>query len=273
MLCWTTQRTEPVISAVLLTLTHLVRLLSTRLNSNITVFGRTDGEHSVTNIKRLALIHATKLAMDPIVSACDSNWPEVEHVSILDESLSIDRSREDHLTKALSDRIIALCRHAEGLDADGVLFTCSAFGDAIDKAASTADIPVLKPNEAMFEKAFEMGERISMIYTFPPAVAGMEREFQDYAKRYQSPARIQSVCATGARKAVEQGNAEKHNQLIAQTVSEVRDADVILLAHFSMATALSDATGTTDIPVLSSPATAVEKIKSLVLANSKASSC
>ncbi len=223
--------------------------------------------------KRLALIHATRLAIDPIVFACQTHWPDVEHISILDESLSIDRSKDAQLSRVLSDRIIALCRHAETLGSDGVLFTCSAFGSAIDMAAETSDIPVLKPNEAMFEKALALGERITMIYTFPPAVAGMETEFDHYAQGLQSSAQIRSVYAEGARQAVERGDAEKHDQIIAHTVSQVKDADVIVLAHFSMATAQGLASDATNIPVLSSPATAIEKIKLLVMPNIESNSC
>lgn len=221
----------------------------------------------MTNSKRIALIHATRLAIDPIVSTCQTLWPQVEPVSLLDESLAIDRCKNEHLTEELSSRIIALNQHAIGLGAHGVLFTCSAFGKAIEKAAATSAVPVLKPNEAMFEKAVSLGNRVVMIYTFPPAVAGMEQEFLDFAVHCGSAAGIQSVYAEGAREALEQGRLEEHNKIISHTVSQVKNADVILLAHFSMAIAESLAKRATHIPVLSSPATAVEKIKLLVEAN------
>lgn len=223
----------------------------------------------MNNPTRLALIHATRIAIDPIVSACESTWPEVEPVSILDESLAIDRSKDKHLTEELSNRICALCKHAEGLDADAVLFTCSAFGAAIEKAALAASVPVLKPNEAMFEKALSLGDRITMIYTFPPAVAGMEQEFYDEAARCESSAKMQSVLADGARQAIEKGDIKQHNEIISHTISTVKNADVILLAHFSMAIAENEAKVATDIPVISSPTTAVEKMQSLVYPSAK----
>ncbi len=217
----------------------------------------------MTDAPRIALIHATRLAIDPIIGAFDTLWQEAEHISILDESLAIDRRKDEHLTESLSDRIIALCRHAEGIGSDGVLFTCSAFGEAIEKAAMSTSVPVLRPNEAMFERAISMGDRLTMVYTFPPSVAGMEQEFREEAKRCQSSARIQSVYAEGARQAVEQGDIKKHNEIISSTISSVNNADAILLAHFSMATAESEAQTVTDIPVISSPTTAIEKMKSL----------
>ena len=227
----------------------------------------------MANRTRIALIHATRIAIDPIVHACRSVWPEVEHVSILDESLAIDRCKEEHLSQELSDRIIALSRHAVSLGSDGILFTCSAFGSAIEQAAQLASVPVLKPNEAMFEKALSMGDQITMVYTFPPAVAGMEQEFRDEAVRSQSSATIQSVYAKGAREAVEQGDIKRHDEIISSTISTVKDADVILLAHFSMATALSDASSASNVPVISSPTAAVEKIKSLVQSRLKTIPC
>ncbi len=227
----------------------------------------------MTDATRIALIHATRLAIDPIVNAFDTQWQDAEHISILDESLVLDRRKDEHLTEALSNRIVALCRHAEGVGSDGVLFTCSAFGEAIEKAALSSSVPVLKPNEAMFEKALSMGDRITMVYTFPPALAGMEQEFLEEAARCQSSARIQSVYAEGARQAVEQGDIEKHNEIISNTISSVKDADAILLAHFSMATAERDARSVTDIPVISSPTTAIEKMKSLATPGSKTIPC
>lgn len=218
----------------------------------------------MANGTRIALVHATRIAIDPIMYACQSAWPEVEHVSILDESLAIDRRKEEHLTEELSNRIIALSRHAVNLGSDGVLFTCSAFGSAIEQAAKFSDIPVLKPNEAMFQKALSMGDRITMVYTFPPAVAGMEQEFHVEAANGQSAATIESVYAKGAREAVEQGDIKRHDEIIANTISTVKDTDVVLLAHFSMATAIDDAGAATDIPVISSPIAAVEKLKALV---------
>src|SRR5271168_4698005 len=100
---------------------------------------------------RIALIHAVSVAMAPVHDAFRQLWPEAECIDILDTSLSRDRERDSELTKAMVGRFLLLAKYAEDNGAAGILFTCSAFGEAIEAAATKAHVPVLKPNEAMFE--------------------------------------------------------------------------------------------------------------------------
>ena len=75
---------------------------------------------------RLALIHATRVAMDPVERAAEALWPEAEIISILEEGLSVDRAATPGLTTELAERILGLTRYAELARSDGILFTCSA---------------------------------------------------------------------------------------------------------------------------------------------------
>ncbi len=214
--------------------------------------------------KRIALIHATKVSMDPIQSAFAELWPEVEAVNLLDDSLSVDRAANPDKSPALDKRIADLAEYADNLGSSAILYACSAFGSAIEAVANTLEIPVLKPNEAMFEAALNLGNRSAMLYTFEPAREGMESEFYDEAKLNRPNAEITSVFVPEAMDRLRAGDAETHNKLVAEKASELQGFDSIILAHFSTARAAAAVHRKTTIPVLSSPKAAVLKLRSLL---------
>lgn len=219
---------------------------------------------AVTARPRIALIHATPVAVEPIAAAFAMLWPEAEPVNILDNSLSVDRAKSAALTAALEVRIGDLAVYGRSIGADAILFTCSAFGAAIERAGKTLDVPVLKPNEAMFEEALAFGDRIGMIATFAPAVATMEAEFVEDARRFRPTARLATCLAADAMSALRSGDAETHNQLVAERCAVLTDVDAVMLAHFSTARALEASRAIASWPVLSSPAAAVRKLRRLL---------
>ncbi|MGW1420053.1 aspartate/glutamate racemase family protein [Bradyrhizobium manausense] len=214
---------------------------------------------------RIALIHATPIAMEPIHQAFGAHWPAAEAINILEDSLSPDRAREPELSADLAERIVELARYARRTRADGILFTCSAFGTAIEDAAKVLDVPVLKPNEAMFEASICKGSNIAMIATFAPAVHGMEAEFAEETKRLGKNARLTTVVADGAIAALRAGDAETHNRLVAESAAGLKGFDAIVLAHFSTSRAAAAVRAVTATPVFTSPDAAVQKMRRLIV--------
>jgi Asp/Glu/hydantoin racemase len=213
---------------------------------------------------RIALIHAVTVAMPPVHEAFGRLWPEAEYVDILDTSLSRDREHDGELTAAMIDRFLTLAGYAERSGAAGILFTCSAFGPAIEAAAARASIPVLKPNEAMFAAALAAGRRIGMLATFAPSVAGMEDEFHRMAAATASPVTLESHCVPGAMAALQTGDGTAHDRLVAAAAPRFAGCDTVLLAHFSTARAEAAVQATLPCPVVTAPSAAVAQLKALV---------
>jgi hypothetical protein len=211
---------------------------------------------------RIALIHAVTQAMAPVHEAF--LWPEAECCNILDDSPSRDRERDGELTAAMRRRIGDLAGYSAAIGADGILFTCSAFGEAIEAAAAQLPMPVLKPNEAMFEAAMAIGGRIAMLATFVPSVRSMEDEFRGMAAASQSRSTIETYCVPGAMAALRAGDGAAHDQLIAEAAPRFTDCNTVLLAHFSTARAAPAVTAVLDRPVLTSPGSAVAKLKRII---------
>jgi hypothetical protein len=162
----------------------------------------------------------------------------------------------------MTRRICALAEYAAGTGAAGILYTCSAFGEAIEAAAKTSPVPALKPNEAMFEAALGAGERIGMLATFGPSVGGMEEEFRQMASARRSPARIETVCVEAAMRALKSGDGAAHDRLLAEAAPQLQACDAVLLAHFSTARAEQAVAAALPCPVLTAPGAAVAKLKS-----------
>lgn len=209
---------------------------------------------------RIALIHALKHSIAPIEAAFAKAWPAARLMNLLDDSLSADLARKGALDDAMTERFLALGDYAAATGADGILFTCSAFGPCIEAVAHAhAPMPVLKPNEAMIERAVRMGKRIGLLSTFPPTLASMPSEF---------PASVQIVpkLAEGALAALDRGDRTTHDRLIVEASRSLRDCDVVALAQFSIAGTAPLVAEATGRPIVTTPDSAVEKLMKLLAA-------
>ncbi|WP_419899270.1 aspartate/glutamate racemase family protein [Roseomonas sp. USHLN139] len=214
--------------------------------------------------KRIVLLHATPVAMAPIQAAFAALWPEAETVNLLDDALSLDRAREATLSEAMIERFVALGQHGFRSGADGILVTCSAFGPAIERLAEALPVPVLKPNEAMFEAAIAQGQRIGMLATFAPSIGTMTEEFEEFSARSGGTAQLTTLLVEQAIDRLKGGDAETHNRLVAGRAPELAGYDAIMLAHFSTSRAAAAVRQAVDVPVLTAPEAAVQRMRALV---------
>ena len=213
---------------------------------------------------RIVLLHGTPVAMVPIQQAFATRWPEAEIVDLLDASLSIDRAKDHDLTPRMFERFMELGGYAHRIGADGILVTCSAFGPAIERMGRELPIPVLKPNDAMFQAALSRGTRIGMLATFAPSVLTMTNEWDEFVREAGSKATLRTIVVDGAMDALRKGDAETHNQLVAARAPELADCDAIMLAHFSTSRAYERTCAAVKTPVLTSPDSAVDRMREMV---------
>ncbi len=215
-------------------------------------------------MSRIALIHAVDIAIQPVKEAFEQDWPEATLIHLWDETLSIERAKTDDLTPFLYRRVEQLLDLAISSKVDAVMFTCSAFGEAIDEVAKKTDIPVLKPNQAMFELAITQEAQVALLGTFEPAMKGMELEFTRESDRIEGYSSLTSLCVPEARNALKAGNEQEHNQQLLQGALQLEDVDVIMLAHFSSSIAKPLIEQQTQKTVLSSPECAVSYLKQVL---------
>jgi len=207
---------------------------------------------------RLALIHALAHSVAPINEALARDWPQAERMNLLDDSLSADLAAHGGgLDESMHARFHALADYAVGTGAQGILFTCSAFGPCIEAVARRhADRPVLKPNEAMVEEAAGSGKRVGLVSSFPPTLASMPAEFPPGVE-------LLTELAEGALEALDRGDTAVHDRLVIEAARRAvaRGAGVIALAQFSMARARDPVAAACRLPVLTTVDSAVHALR------------
>ena len=219
---------------------------------------------------RIALIHALEELVVPTRTAFRQHWPEARCFDLMDTSLSKDLAFRGELDDAMLQRFKLLGDYAsssvgEGGTAAGLLFTCSAFGPAIDAVKQLLPIPVLRPNEAAFEAALGLGDTVGLVVSFGPSLASLSAELTDMARQNGRSVTIKAAIAQGALDALKRGDGETHDRLVAEAGRELAGADVIILGQFSLARAQNLLQQAVAAPVLTTPGSAVETLKRRVL--------
>lgn len=216
-------------------------------------------------MKRIALIHAVATAIPPILRAFHEDWPEAQLSNLLDDDLMPAYTREGGLTPHITQRICALAQYAERTGVDGILFTCSVFPQAEDMAKQLVRVPVLKPDEAMIAAVLDAGTRIGVVATNPPAAPAATAQLLAGAKARGVEIEVIESVADGAFAIGNAGDAATHDRMVVEAAERIADrVEVICLAQVSMALARGAVQARVKVPVPTSPATAVARLKRLL---------
>jgi len=209
-------------------------------------------------VPRVALIHAVAHSIAPVNDELVRVWPSCRRMNILDDSLSSDLAQSSTgLDDAFHARFLRLAEYAVSNGADGLLFSCSAFGPCIDTVARHyAALPVLKPNEAMIAEATSRGHRIGLVATFRPTLESMPAEFP-------AGTDLRLGLASNAMAALNDGDLARHHALIAECAQQLVDegCDLIALAQFSMTAAQPVVAARCGVPVLTTVGSAVRALR------------
>src|SRR5258706_10454598 len=216
---------------------------------------------------RIMLIHAVAEAVVPIRQAFAADWPAAETHDLMDTSLSSDLAADGgKLGARMVDRFKTLGRYAAaagpaGRASDAILFTCSAFGPAIEAVRDELAIPVFKPNEAAFERALDTGTRIAVLVTFAPSLPALTAELEAMARARGTKVTVEGAIAKGGMEALRAGKPEEHDALLVQAARALPPVDAIVIGQFSAARAAAAIAAVRSEPVLTTPGSAVTKLK------------
>ncbi len=212
----------------------------------------------------IAAIYTGAALVKPLSDLMKETLGDYKVMNILDDSMIADIIEAGTLTKAVKRRLYGYYEIACASGVEAILNTCSSIGDAVYGARDFFPIPILRIDEPMVRKAIELTDSIAVLATLPttldPTISLIERCAAEMGKSV----RTVSALADGAFSAICNGDAKKHDDLIAQTAKQVADScEVILLAQGSMARMEAPLAILTQKTVLSSPRLGILQLKTL----------
>ena len=210
---------------------------------------------------RIGLVHATPLAVEPALVAFRELWPEAQPVNLVDESLQSDAANTNYDGPSFTERILMLAEYQVANGAEALLFTCSAFSDAIKAAGRALDVPVLRPDEAAIERALGLGQPVRVLCTFAPTLRVVQKLVAEFREDSALPVAFELV--EGALEAIHGGNGTRHDTLIAEAAARSSEP-VLVLGQYSMARAAGLVKKTAGRPAITGPGHAVRMLRTLV---------
>lgn len=213
---------------------------------------------------RVALFHTVAALSSQFEELADEYLDDAEWYHAVDESVLDDMLAAGELTPSVTERICTQLSLAQRGGADVILDTCSSTSPAVDVARHLVDIPVVKIDDPMTERAIELGDRIAVVATatstLGPSQELVERKGEEAGRNVM----VETVVVDDAFEARRTGDVETHDELVFKAVEGlIDDFDVVMLAQASMGHLESSLSERVSVPVLSSPDLAMERVAEL----------
>jgi len=189
-----------------------------------------------TPSRRLGLVHTSATLVPAFEQLCRERLPGVAVFNIVDDSLIKDVIAHGRLRPATARRVVQHVAAAEAAGADTILVTCSSIGRAVDTAATLVDVPVIRVDRPMAERAVATGRRVGVIATLPTTLDPTADLIGHCAAAAGREVAITARLCAGAFDALMAGDAAAHDAQVAAALEALAvEVDVIALAQASMA--------------------------------------
>jgi glutamate racemase len=208
---------------------------------------------------KVGLLHTVPALAGTFQDLVARHEPALRQVHVADAELLATAVR-DGVTEEVVARVRRHVRYLIEDGASAVLVTCSSIGEAVEAAASDAEVPVLRVDAPMAEEAVRAageGGRIVVLATLQATLGPTGRLLERAAAG--TGVTVEATIVEGAADARAAGDHDEHDRLVRAAV-EGAEADAIVLAQASMAQAVAEL----DVRTFTSPAGGVAALLAAV---------
>ncbi len=213
-------------------------------------------------MKKITLLHTVKSIYNSFPSLLEEALGEkIKMTNIVDEILISNTLEKGEFTSWNKERLLEDMRVAEEEDSDLLVVTCSSLTPYVLAMADRISKPLVTIDSAMCRKAAEKGENILVLATASttvgPTMDRIKMELDGIGKK----AILRSSLRTDAMDALKRDDVKEHDRILTEEAMKYLDADVVVLAQASMASAKESIVGIKDRVVLTSPESCIEEVK------------
>lgn len=208
----------------------------------------------------VGIVHTSFALVEMLNTLIKKEMEDAQIVNIVDDT-TLSYVRENGVDAILTRRMWTYFLAAEQAGANVILNACSSVGETVDVARRLTSIPILKIDEPMAEKAVALGQRISVLATVPTTIGPTCRLLELKAQEAGVDLQLEPQVCEGAFDLLLAGRVEEHDRMVTKTVMDAaKNSQVIVFAQASMSKLAERLAPTIDIPLLSSPRFAVERL-------------
>jgi Asp/Glu/hydantoin racemase len=209
----------------------------------------------------LVLLHSLSSIIETaneVVRKFDSS---VEIIHLLDETIWHELRETGELHPGIKRRVCFYAFIAQEADAGALLTTCSSLSPCFDIAQRLVDVPLIRLDLPVIERAIDIGSNVGLVATAQSTI----QPYIDLVGKVAEEKGVKAIpidlfCAN-ALDALKNNEIEKHDKIVIDTIKKgIAHAgmDVIVLCQASLHRVLPQLEGSIDLPLLSALPLAVE---------------
>ena len=216
--------------------------------------------------KRMAVLHTSFVFtnVEPVFKNLFKELiPDVEVIDFVDGQILADVRKVGSVQESHIQRMCHLAQAAEAAGADLIFSACSSLGPSMDVARTLVKVPIIKIDDAMTQRAVELGSIIGVMATVPTTLPPTVDLIQHWANVAGKHVEVKQHLCEGAFDILMAGNRDQHDQMVLDGALQLApQVDLIVLAQASMSRLAPMLAQETGKVVLSSPRLAAEYVKS-----------
>ena len=184
----------------------------------------------------IALIHSTRLVVDPVHQVVASQCPDAEIIHIVDEGILKVLFGLGEINERITGWLGRLVDSAVGTGADMAVLSCSSLSPAVNDVREKVSIPVLKIDEPMAEQAVRTTDRIGLVATNHTTPKPSTMLIEEVAERFGKKVTVVPRVQADAFLKLSNGDVDGHDNVVVKAVEELlQETDVVILAQISIA--------------------------------------